>query len=334
MRIALYHIQQLHFDKFSGIKIIFIENNKLKDTTMHRHFITPAFLFLLSFLMFSPTYAEELLMISGNPEAPPVMWEKSGKMAGIGPELVTSILDAEGVKYTIGPAGSWKEVQNKARTGEVDLVVAAYDNKERRTYMEYSIPYLKSPVVILVKKGDTFSFTSWNDLIGKKGVANTGESFGEKFDTFIKEKLDVQFIPYESAFRMVSEDEADYLIIDLYPAVIYSKMLLAEDKVEYLDNPATVQYFHVTMSKKTPHLGLMSKINTHITKMKEQGQIKKMALEQYAAWNKTFKERQRLFERANIDARKSQVEYDAGAHDRGLDNLARFIERDLPYLSN
>jgi polar amino acid transport system substrate-binding protein len=311
---------------------MFKKNNNLKDAAMFRYFTIPAFLFLLPCLMFSPAHAGGLLKVSGHPEAPPVMWERSGKLKGIGPELVRSILDAEGVKYTISPAGSLEEVQNKARTGEVDLIVAAYDNRERRTYMEYSIPYLKSPVVILVRKGNSFSFTSWNDLVGKRGVANTGESFGEKFDTFIREKLDVRFTPYESAFRMLAEDEADYLIIDLYPAVIYSKMLRAEDKVEYLDNPATVQYFHVTISKKSPYLDLLAKINDHLARMKEQGQIKKMTLEQYMAWNKTFKGRQRLFERADMQARKAQVEYDAGARDRGLDNLARFIERDIPYM--
>ncbi len=301
---------------------------------MYKLLVTPASLFLLFSIMLCPALAGEQLMASGNPEAPPVMWERSGKMTGIGPELVSSILETEGVKYTIAPAGNWQEVQNRAKTGEVDLIVAAYDNKERRTYMEYSIPYLKSPVVILVKKGDKFSITSWNNLVGKKGVANTGESFGEKFDTFIREKLDVTYTNYERAFQMLAEDVADYLIIDLYPAVIYSKMLLAEDKVEYLDNPATVQHFHVTISKKSPHLGLMPKINSRIAALKEQGNIKKMALEQYTYWHKTFKERQRLFERADVEARKAQVEYDAGARDRGLDNLARFIERDLPYLSN
>jgi len=199
--------------------------------------------------------------------------------------------------------------------------------------MDYSIPYLQSPVVIVVKKGRSFPFTAWKDLIGKKGVANTGESFGEEFDTFIKEKLDLTYTPYERAFNMMELDSADYLIVDLYPAIIYSKLLNAEEKIEFLDAPATTQYFHMTISKKSPHLGLLPKINAQIKEMKKNGEFKKLAKEQYKSWNKTFKERQRFFARSGTQAQQAQSDWDAGARDRGLDNMAGFIERDVPYMS-
>jgi len=301
---------------------------------MPRFFSTLTLFVSLTFLLLPPVNAAEPLIASGNPEAPPIVWEKAGKLTGIGPELISIVLTREGINYTLRPEGSWAKVQDKARTGKIDLIVSAYDNLERRSFMEFSIPYLKSPVVILVMKGEEFPFTSWNDLKGKKGVANTGESFGEKFDNFIKEQLTVTYTPYEKAFEMLTDTSADYMIIDLYPAVIYSKMLLAEDKIAYLGNPATIQHFHVTISKKSPHLGLMPKINELIKQMKEEGLIKKMALDQYTNWNETFKARQRLFDRANVEARKAQVEYDAGARDRGLDRLAEFIQKDLPYMSN
>jgi len=274
------------------------------------------------------------LVVSGNPQAPPIVWEKSGELTGIGPQLVGSFLDQEKIEYTIQQKGSWAEVQSKAKSGTVDIIVAAYDNEERREYLEYSIPYIKSPVVIVVKKGAVFPLNSWNDLAGKKGLANTGESFGEKFDTFIKEKLDVTTMSYERAFSMLWNDRADYLVIDLYPAVIYAKMLGAENKIEYLDNPVTIQNFHITIAKSSPYKSLIPKINAYIKQMQDKGEIKKMMKEQYQAWHKTFLERRRFFQKADMKAMDSQTKFNASDRDQGLDNLMRFVETSRPYMFN
>jgi len=289
---------------------------------------------LLAILLGSqPAAAEKQLIVSGNPEAPPIVWEKAGMLVGVGPTAVSRILKNLQVPFILQPGGSWKQVQESAKNGSIDLIVSAYDNKERRTYMEYSAPYLKSPVVIVVRKGECFACSAWNGLVGKKGAANTGESFGEEFDTYIRKELDVTYVPYQRAFEMLNRGTVDYLVMDLYPAIIYSKLLNAEDKIEFLDTPATVQYFHVTISKKSPYLSLMPKINAEIEKMIKEGLFKKLAKEQYKSWNKTFKERQRFFDRSQTKAKQAQSNWDAGARDRGLDDMARFIERDVPYMS-
>ena len=276
--------------------------------------------------------AADPMIISGNPDGPPVSWEKRGKLLGVGPEVAAKIMTELKVPYVIRTEGSWQEVQDKARSGAVDMIVSAYENKERRSYMDYTVPYLESPVVIVVKKDDQFPYASWDSLVGKKGVAHTGESFGEKFDTFIKTKLNVSYLPYERAFQMLAEDTADYLIIDLFPAIIYAKLLNAEDKIDFLDKPVSIQHFHMTISKKSPYFNLLPEINTKITELKKQKYFKKLAVEQYKQWNKTFEERQRFFALQKARAAKEQTDYNAGARDRGLERLGRFIERDLPYM--
>jgi len=290
--------------------------------------------FLCSMLLtIQSARANDPLIITGNPEAPPIVWEKNGKLVGVGPEAATRILTKLQTPFIIKSTGTWKQVQQKAKTGAIDLIVSAYENKERRQYMEYSIPYLKSPVIIAVKKGNAFPFRSWQDLVGKKGVANTGESFGEKFDAFIREKLDVEYMPYRRAFEMMKLGTADYLIVDLYPAVIYSKLLNVEDKVEFLDNPATVQQFHMTLSKKSPFLCLLPKINKQISTMKKEGLFTRMVKEQYNSWNATFLKRQRFYAKSRARSQKEKKDWNAGAHDRGLDNLVRFMERDHPFMT-
>jgi len=277
--------------------------------------------------------AEKPLLVTGNPQAPPIVWEKGGTLTGVGPEAAKTILTTLHVPFELQNVGPWDEVQKQARQGKVDLIVSAYKNSDRQKYMDFTIPYLKSPVVIAVKKGHAFPFTSWDDLIGKKGVANVGESFGTKFDTFIKNKLDVTYVPYEKAFEMMRLDLADYLIIDLYPAVIYAKLLNVENNIEYLDNPATIQHFHMAIAKSSPAIALLPGINREIEKLKKENFFKNQVKKQYITWNKTFQRRKRFYARNKARKEQEQNEYNAGAHDRGLENLARFIERDRYFIN-
>lgn len=276
--------------------------------------------------------AAQPVIISGNPEAPPVVWEKAKGLAGVAPELASRIFTQLQTPFVIKPMGTWQQVQEKARTGKIDLVLSAYKTAERQHYLEYTIPYLESPVVVVVKKGAGFLCNCWDDMIGKRGVANRGESFGEEFDAFIKDKLKVTFTTYGRAFEMLEEDTADYLLIDLYPAIIYSKLLRVEDQVEIMDKPVTVQQMHMAMGKQSGQLGLLPAINSQLAEMKEKGIIKKLVLEQYQKWNQTFQERQRFYNKANQKAMEAQTVYEEGADDRGLNSMERFIEQNIDYM--
>jgi len=298
-----------------------------------RYFLTTITIFCSLISMALPASAARVLVASGNSEAPPIVWKKGEHLVGVAPEALHKILTRLGVPYELRPSGSWDEVQNQARAGKLDLIVSAYDNADRRQYMDFSLPYLKSPVVIVVNKGKKFPCPCRDGLIGKKGAANVGESFGQEFDTFIHQKLDVRYVPYQRAFEMMRLGTVEYLIMDLYPAIIYSQLLNVADKIDFLDTPATIQQFHFTIARKSPFVSLMPKINAEIKRMKAAGEFQKMAREQYRNWFKTFQERQRFFARAHARSKQDQAEWDAGARERGLDNMARFIERDIPYMT-
>jgi polar amino acid transport system substrate-binding protein len=300
-----------------------------------RSFLSSLFPVLVTVLLCGTVSAraEKPLLVTGNPQAPPIVWEKGGTLTGVGPEAATMILKKLNVPFELKNVGPWDQVQELARKGNVDLIVSAYKNSDRQKYLDFTVPYLKSPVVIAVKKGHKFPFTSWDALIGKKGVANVGESFGEEFDTFIKNKLDVTYIPYEKAFEMMNLDLADYLIIDLYPAVIYAKLLNVENNVEFLDNPATIQHFHMAVAKSSPAISLLPKINREIDRLKKQGYFIEQVKKQYTTWNTNFQRRKRFYARNKAREQEEQQEYSAGARDRGMENLARFIERDRYFMN-
>ncbi len=88
--------------------------------------------------------------------------------------------------------GTWADAQAAARDGKADMIFGIYYNDERATYLDYVQPaFMYDDVAVFVAKGKDFPFNGQDDLIGKKGVTNQGESYGTEFDAFIKDKLDV-----------------------------------------------------------------------------------------------------------------------------------------------
>ena len=73
------------------------------------------------------------------------MYRNGALIDGAGPALVKKIFDDLGVTVEFPQTGTWDEVQAKARTGEVDMLVAAYKTTEREGYMVYSDPLHHRP---------------------------------------------------------------------------------------------------------------------------------------------------------------------------------------------
>jgi polar amino acid transport system substrate-binding protein len=235
--------------------------------------------------------AQEAVLISGNPNAPPVVWEQYEQLVGLGIDLTTSILDELGIGYQIKRFSNWQQVQDGARQDKIDIIVSAYRNQDREQYLDFSIAYLNQPTVIMVKKGNEFKLTSWEALKGKKGVSNIGESYGQEFDSYIKEHLDVEYHQFERAIQMLKLNMADYLIVDLYTGLIYTRLLQGEDAVTMLDPPATVQSFHLAFSKNSPLAGRINEINAVLRKRIDSGFVEDSMLTHFDDWQKLIDRR-------------------------------------------
>ena len=241
------------------------------------------------------SFASETVIVSGNPKAPPVVWEEYNKLIGVGPDIAKAILTELKLNYDIQVQGDWQQVQDKCKSGEIDMLVSAYKNDKRSAYMEYSIPYLPQPTVIVVLKGNEFPFGRWESLIGKRGVSNIGESYGQQFDAFIQDKLSVQFIAFERAVELLTRGETDYLIVDLYTALIYSRLLRGENAITILDPPVTTQTFHITIGKKSPMAVQMPAINKKLYRLIKDGTVEQLFYTHFESWKKLIAKRSRYY---------------------------------------
>lgn len=239
---------------------------------------------LCLFANVTSTFSQDSFIISGNPYAPPVVWEEQRNLSGVAPELVKEIFSDLHIGFSTRVISDWQKVQDKARAGEIDLIVSAYKNDTRAEYLNFSVPYLPQPTVIVVEKGKEFKFSSWDSLKGKKGVTGIGESYGQEFDDFIKNNLDVDYYQLERSFNQLNLGKADYLIIDLYTALIYARLLNGEDQITILDPPVTIQDFHLAVQKDSALNGRLEEINSKLEEKLKNGEIAELFMKQFDRW--------------------------------------------------
>lgn len=216
----------------------------------------------------------EPAVASGHPEWTPIMLQKDGMIVGAGPELVAKIFTDLGLEISFPARGTWDEVQVQARSGEVDILVAAYKTDERLNYMEYSDAYTTDPIAVFVKTGASFSFGNNEDLIGKRGVAMVGDSYGQRFDDFSAKSLGLTRVATnKEAFDMLAAGQADYFVYSLFAGEDYMKKQNLPGAFEALPTYVDEPNFYMTISKQSPYVKYMPKINELLAKYKADGTI-------------------------------------------------------------
>ena len=223
---------------------------------------------------------------TGHPQYPVIAYKDGDKIVGAAATLVETIAKKLNVPLESKYMGTWEEAQAAARDGKADMIFGIYYNDERATYLDYVQPaFMYDDVAIFVVKGKEFPFTGQNDLIGKKGVTNLGESYGNEFDAFIKDKLDVTRADgIDDAFKDLLAGKADYLIAGYYPGLAEAAKAGLKDKVVALNQALLSAEMYVAFSKKSPCRSLAEKFGQEITVMTTDDSFDKILAEAEKAW--------------------------------------------------
>lgn len=228
----------------------------------------------------------EQLVVTGHPEYPPIGYRDGDLIAGAGAMLVEAIGGDLGVPVSLRYTGTWEEAQAATRDGEADIIFGIYYNDERATYLDYVEPaFALDPVVVFVPAGSDFAYGDREDLIGLRGITNAGESFGNELDAFIVDNLDMTRADgVGTAFQMMLDGEADYMIFGLYPGrAAAAEGGFADDIVALEPHLLDAEMF-VAFSKVSPCLDLIEDFSAAIMEAEANGTIEAMIEEADTAW--------------------------------------------------
>ena len=227
------------------------------------------------------------ILATGHPQYPAIAYKDGDNIAGAAPALVEAVAKSLNIPLESKYMGTWADAQAATRDGKADMIFGIYYNDERSAYLDYVQPaFIFDPVVVFVAKGKEFPFKGWNDLIGKKGVTNQGESYGTEFDAFMKDKLNVARAEgIDDAFKVLLAGDADYLIAGYYPGVAEAAKAGVKAQIVALDPGLLSAEMFVAFSKKSPCTALAAKFGDGITQLTTDGSFNTMLTDAIKGWD-------------------------------------------------
>lgn len=256
------------------------------------------------------------------------MWQEGETIVGVGPEILSDACKKLGIPLKIAPEGGWDEVIEKARKGEIDAVVALFMNDERKKYLDFSTSFDEDPVVLFVRKDKSFPYHNWKDLIGRKGTTTVGDSYGQEFDRFIAEKLNVSRLKtLKDNFDALLDGRADYFIYSMYPGLLETKKEEIDGRITYLKPYLTTESWRLAFSKKSKYRKYLPAINSIIADMISRGQVEKWVVKYNAYFEEHVLDRVKRLVNSGIEYYLKNGEDKAFAE---FDNLnGQFSKGDL-----
>jgi polar amino acid transport system substrate-binding protein len=227
------------------------------------------------------------IVMTGHPQYPAIAFKDGDQIVGAAPSLVSAIAKDLNVPLEAKSMGTWAEAQQAAHDGKADMIVGIYFNDERAAFLDYVQPaFMYDPVVAFVAKDKKFDYKGQDDLIGKKGATNQGESYGNEFDAFIKDKLDVARTDgIDDALNDLVAGKVDYVIAGYYPGIAEAARIGLKDKVEALEPGLLSAEMFVAFSKKSPCASLAPKFGEGITAMTTDDRFRQMLVKAMADWD-------------------------------------------------
>lgn len=236
-------------------------------------------LILIAFLIFSPfAGSQNCTTIKANGPigwVPIVYRDANHNLTGIAVDVAKKISNSLNVDLEIQPHIPWKRQLKKLQKGSLDMLVAAYISEERERLYKFSMPFLEEKVKVFTHYERQFNFNQWEDLTGKLGLRPRGGTYGSEFDRFAKEKLEfIEFSDKQKSLDLLYSGRADYLVLAFNDGLLSAKKFGYENKIVALEKTIVEISVHFLISKNSPCKNLIDKINTELTTITRNEELK------------------------------------------------------------
>ncbi len=159
------------------------------------------------------------------PDAPPVDFRTAGgQHHGITADYLRLIERQLGVQFKIVECDSWKEILEKLKNKEIDLVGSAQNRPERREFLRFTAPYLRIPTVVITRERHEGGYTL--DNLDELDIAVVEASATHTH--LLSTHPEYNLAPVKNAaegFRKLSFNGVDAMVTDLAVASYYIEEL-------------------------------------------------------------------------------------------------------------
>ncbi|WP_044499720.1 substrate-binding periplasmic protein [Pseudomonas saudimassiliensis] len=237
----------------------------------------------------------ERIVVTGNAQYPPVLWvdpEDPKRLTGAAVELLEKVLDGSGIHVEALHVGPWSRAQEEVRSGRVDMLAGAFLTPTRLGDMDYvHPPYMEVPSVIFVKRGKAFPYGGWDDLRGKRGSSLVNNSFGDSFDTYAADHLDIRMVPsIQQSFELLVRERVDYVIYERHQGLALAAQLGIRDQLDIIEGSLITEalYFTVSHNSACNSPALRAALAQGMHRLAGQGEPRKLLEKYRVIWEGQF----------------------------------------------
>lgn len=120
-----------------------------------------------------------VIRLAPDPSRPPLdIFDENDEYTGLSADYIALIEKNLGIKFQIVQLKTWEEVISAASLRKVDIVPSALMSPDRRQYLLFSEPYIKTPAVIITRN-DVKENMTLSKLRGKRLVVVQGYAWQE-----------------------------------------------------------------------------------------------------------------------------------------------------------
>ena len=223
----------------------------------------------------------QTVSLVGDPWPPYVNGELGGfAESGIAVEIVNRVfaqIDEAEARFPLIP---WKRALLEVEHGQSDGIAILLKTSERERYMAYSVPLVTGYQLvwsIADDGGQPFEWAQISDLHGKRLGVVEGYSYGEAMDAaFASGAITAVRGPtQEHLFTMLAAGRVDLVMAN--DAVGYALVRkLGDARIKPARKPTNAEVFHLGLSKKSPAVRLLPRIDAAITRLHAQGVIERI----------------------------------------------------------
>jgi polar amino acid transport system substrate-binding protein len=216
------------------------------------------------------------VVISADSDYAPLQWYDGKNLTGASIEIATSALSALGIPYEVRYVGPFHRVLKSAEEGEIDMISSLKDTPERREYLTYTnVALFPNPIAVFVARERSFSYSGWNDLVGKKGGVTLGNQFGNGFDEFLRGHLQVEAEQKAYMnFKKLELRRIDYLITGYYSGLVYLAASGQSDSFVALKPYVSESDNFIAIIKSSPCIKHLKALNLQLDSMRREGKLK------------------------------------------------------------
>lgn len=229
-------------------------------------------IFSISFLLFGCKKDDNKLVMVTEAGFAPYEYRDSSGIVGVDVDIAREIAKSMGKELEIKDV-AFDSLINELNSGKADFAAAGMSiNEERKKEVDFSIEYVSSKQVIVVRKGYN-SIKSINDLKNKTITVQLGSVADSYVSKEFKDAKIVRQKKFLGAAEDVKASKADCIVMDELPA---KELVKNNSELTILNiNLFTDKY---AIAVKKGNTELLNKINEVLERLIEEGKIEEFVI--------------------------------------------------------